>query len=352
MPELTTDPHKACNARPHATLLEELLDVNVPKSEREWAAVKEIERLQHSDNAWQVTLDAYRSNEDAYEKRHAQDTATIDTLKAALEGYANPENWRDTVIGGTFDYWVGTHHHGYDLAAATLAEQSGGDAEEGPERVRYLRVGNPDAGICKRCGVDYGELDTLFCRTCADKPTAAEIAQPERIYISKHDMRWFPYSGVTHDIEYVRAGLLEASQREVAELTAERDAAVRQGDVWVKQEQRLVERLRSERATLERQLASVLGEGVGLLKRVAAAEAGQDKAQRVTKEFADLVNDTRQKFLDEQAARMAAEAREGRLREVIEQMIRSHEAGGVPCNCARCKWLNAALANDQPTGDV
>lgn len=43
---MKTDENKAYQARPHTTLLAELMDSNVPKSEREHAAVKRIEELE------------------------------------------------------------------------------------------------------------------------------------------------------------------------------------------------------------------------------------------------------------------------------------------------------------------
>lgn len=47
-----TDAHEAKRATPHATLLAELLDSRIPKSEREHAAAREIERLRaERDNA-------------------------------------------------------------------------------------------------------------------------------------------------------------------------------------------------------------------------------------------------------------------------------------------------------------
>lgn len=39
------DNDKPCQATPHGTLLEQIMDSNLPKSEREWAAAREIATL-------------------------------------------------------------------------------------------------------------------------------------------------------------------------------------------------------------------------------------------------------------------------------------------------------------------
>jgi len=42
---MTAQEHKSHQATPHGTLLEQIMDPCQPKSEREWAAKREIERL-------------------------------------------------------------------------------------------------------------------------------------------------------------------------------------------------------------------------------------------------------------------------------------------------------------------
>jgi len=54
---------KCSQATPHGTMLEQIMNSSVPKSEREWAASREIERLRAANDTlvrWKGEIDSYR----------------------------------------------------------------------------------------------------------------------------------------------------------------------------------------------------------------------------------------------------------------------------------------------------
>lgn len=95
--------HEAKQATPHATLLAELLDPRIPKSEREHAAAREIERLTAERNALRRQLaEAERDSAmlDYVEQVFIDEGSGLELYPfGAVEDYADD---RETVIGWKF----------------------------------------------------------------------------------------------------------------------------------------------------------------------------------------------------------------------------------------------------------
>ena len=82
--------HEAKQATPHATLLAELLDSRVPKSEREHAAKREIERLTASLKRANETAEHFERHwylrGDEIERLTAERDALLNALETMLIG--------------------------------------------------------------------------------------------------------------------------------------------------------------------------------------------------------------------------------------------------------------------------
>lgn len=79
--------HEAKQATPHATLLAELLDSRIPKSEREHAAAAEIERLRAG----------LRAVSDLIDESHGV---------AGLHRNGDVAPWSDLRAGGKYEAWL------------------------------------------------------------------------------------------------------------------------------------------------------------------------------------------------------------------------------------------------------
>jgi hypothetical protein len=132
----TQDIGGPCNATPHGTLIEQILDSRIAKNEREWAAAKEIESLRSQVAAL---------------------TAQRDAMVVALE-------WIE-------EYWNGSEnemamsdacHAVVDIARSALALiNRGGGEQEQPEE----REANKPIGTCPKCHTPV-YTDEGFCGVC------------------------------------------------------------------------------------------------------------------------------------------------------------------------------------------
>lgn len=147
--------HEAKQATPHATLLAELLDSRIPKSEREHAAAREVERL----------TAALRHEADCVEAANAE----IERLTAEREeARAEREELRQQLAQAQqrAEYWKAEHLAGnkeIDELRRQLAE-----AELDARRYRWLRP--------RFFAADFAYSDPPVCAIVFRWPESAKIS--------------------------------------------------------------------------------------------------------------------------------------------------------------------------------